>query len=554
MSGGKIVRIAGGKIITHCENLTYYQNNFTINAGGKIELTTDGEMIYGEPEKPPTGGKYIIKGWWSSDEKGNIQIKEAYPGDIVYFQIETKNIPDYEEKNDAKDPDLSRLFLRFWDQEAVLGFDNLKPDRELKGGPEEAEVKENRATAAIQIMDHESIIKMIREEDDNALEVYCTVTYQPKSLIDPHSGFVFQREDLPTAFGDYLKIRLPELPDLYYIRPDQEYQFPELRTQQGNAIFMQILLHEPDHIQDRLDKAKDKIKDKIKDSLKDKLELKERLEQQVRNLKQYSYTLAVRELEKGSLMYTSGQVIQRKNVYAADITMIDGNVQSIKRASNTGFRIADPKIEGETRYATTKGLNQLEVFARKNPIHTAANLGMKVLETLSFVIDVQGMEQSMASGEPDYKGMGNLVVKKFFGFFPSWVGRLSSALSIPVALMVDEFSKRFEEDIDKITFQTFLEKKEEGMESMEKFLQYDKPNKTIEEERITELGFRFLYISNLTLQKLLAKEFKTFKELDDFNFGSKEEHGIVHRGIWNHAYKRFDTFIYCIFINEESLN
>lgn len=561
MAGGKIVKIAGKKIIQEYETLTCYNENFTINAGEAIELTTDAEMICGDPEEPKTGGKYIIRGWWSSDRDGLIKIHKACLGDTVFFQIETKNIPIYNEANDVIDEDLSRLHISFYDlQLGYMGFDFIASDRKIKGGPKYAYInEENRACVPIKILYNDLTIDFVKEDNTPGdIEIYCVAEYKPSYSIGSinNNGPVYQKESLPVSFRDYLSVGLPDIPDLYFIKPGINYQFPEIRSSEGNVIYLQLLLSQEDYTQKKIDQAKEKIKGKIKGVAKDAM--KEATAKALDKFKEYSYTLAIRELEKGSLMYTDGRVIHRKNVYDTDITMIDGNVRNIKRASNTGFRVAHPTLQGDTHYATTLGLNQLEVFAQSHPVHTAANLSTKIFETLSFVIDVKEMEQSLSTGTPDYKGLGNLALKKFFGFFPSWVGKMAGYLSIAVDLLVDQYSKDLEELLEEQTIMEFLKKKEEGMESMKDFLQFEKTNKNLLEEKITELGFRFLSISTLTLQKLLAKEFNTLEELKHFESGLYEKtdslHGIVFRGIWNQYYKRYDNFIYCIFIDEKSLD
>lgn len=561
MAGGKIMKIAGKKIIQEYETLTCYNENFTINAGEAIELTTDAEMICGDPEEPKTGGKYIIRGWWSSDRDGLIKIHKACLGDTVFFQIETKNIPIYNEANDVIDEDLSRLHISFYDlQLGYMGFDFIASDREIKGGPKYAYInEENRACVPIKILYNDLTIDFVKEDNTPGdIEIYCVAEYKPSYSIGSinNNGPVYQKESLPVSFRDYLSVGLPDIPNLYFIKPGINYQFPEIRSSEGNVIYLQLLLSQEDYTQKKIDQAKEKIKGKIKGVAKDAM--KEATAKALDKFKEYSYTLAIRELEKGSLMYTDGRVIHRKNLYDTDITMIDGNVRNIKRASNTGFRVAHPTLQGDTHYATTLGLNQLEVFAQSHPVYTAANLSTKIFETLSFVIDVKEMEQSLSTGTPDYKGLGNLALKKFFGFFPSWVGKMAGHLSIAVDLLVDQYSKDLEELLEEQAYETLLNKKEEGMKSMELFLQYDDKNKSLVQEKITELGFRFLSISTPTLQKLLAKEYKYFEELNKAAFEDsktlKTNNGIVFRGIWNQYYKRYDNFIYCIFIDEKSLD
>ncbi|MGM5632103.1 hypothetical protein O2K51_14485 [Apibacter raozihei] len=560
MAGGKIVRIAGGKIIERYGTLTYYQENFTINAGGPIELTTDGEMIYGEPEEPKAAGIYIIRGWWSSDKEGNNKIREAYLGDTVYFQFETRNIPVYDYKNDDKDEGLSRLKISFYDSQlGWLGIDCIAWDRRLDGAQKYAYVEsENRAYATLKFLYNKYTIQLVKEDDTPGdIEVYCKAEYSPKTLKSSFNGGpVYQLAHLPVRFTDYLRVKLPEIPDLYFIRPGIDYQFPEIRSSEGNAIYMELLLNEDTSSQQKIEHAQEKIKAKITDQAKEKV--KNEVGKGLEYLKKKTYTLAIRELEKGYLMYTDGSITLRKNVYEnKTITMIDGNVHRIKRASDTAFRIAHPTLQGETRYATTKGLNQLEVLAQKNPIHTATQLSTQLFETMGYVIDLQGMEESMASGTPDYKGMGSFLLKKFFGFFPSWVGQLAGQLSLPVALMIEQYSQELEELIKEEAFKTFLKKKEEGMKAMELFLGQDKPNKTLAEEKIIELGFGFLRISTSTLQKLLAKEFDTLEKLNDFEWNLRNKdllHGVVIRKIKNIDYKRYDYFIYCIFIDDKNLD
>jgi hypothetical protein len=95
------VRIVGGTITktTGGDHNIYSDGNIVYNSGTSVSLTSDAGITHGEPKDLPSSTllkKYFQDGWWSSDEVGDIKIKEALVGDHVYFHIITKNIPDGE--------------------------------------------------------------------------------------------------------------------------------------------------------------------------------------------------------------------------------------------------------------------------------------------------------------------------------------------------------------------------------------------------------------------------------------------------------------------------
>lgn len=146
--------------------------------------------------------KDFSSGWWSSDSEGKEKINEALIGEIVYFHLETRNIPNgekvgmtlwdddvkraEEEKDDTQGSDKIKLY--------PIGTTDHSKDNESKYGV----VHNNKVVREILLNDY--FAKLIKEEDDKAIELFFACSYNGQNI------------ELPLSFGDYLKVKgLPKI-------------------------------------------------------------------------------------------------------------------------------------------------------------------------------------------------------------------------------------------------------------------------------------------------------------------------------------------------------
>ncbi len=188
MAGGSITRITGGTFSTELEGgMEIHTDKFDIIAGKKNTIAGKNGTVKDKPQKPKTDDKHIIRGWWSSDKEGKKNIKEALIGDIVYFHIETKNIPDR-----------GAVFMSLYDDDVKRAKEekdtNKGSDRIILNKKKEdfVEVKANKIVRAI---DLKNFSPWVEQEEDKTIELFFVCSYKGENV------------ELPVSFGDYLKVK-----------------------------------------------------------------------------------------------------------------------------------------------------------------------------------------------------------------------------------------------------------------------------------------------------------------------------------------------------------
>ncbi|KIA84745.1 DUF1641 domain-containing protein [Kaistella jeonii] len=91
-----IIRVTEGENITNIEKgWTVFTDTFDAYAGQFSHFTATNGTVFGNPKSDKSEETHYFKeGWWSSDSQGNSRITEAAIGQVVYFQVKTKNITD----------------------------------------------------------------------------------------------------------------------------------------------------------------------------------------------------------------------------------------------------------------------------------------------------------------------------------------------------------------------------------------------------------------------------------------------------------------------------
>ena len=196
MSRTRIVKGTYTKITGGDHNM-YAKGNIVTTAGKSInEFGKEGGVTYGEPKKPPLFPKhFFVKGWWSSDEAGTKEITEALVDDIVYFHVETKNIPDGEVvQMKLYDDDNTEI------EESTEKNENDKDDFIVttsgnKAGITDKKVNGNKIVIALRLANLE---KFIANEADKEVELYYRSSYKGEHV------------ELPRTPSDYLKVKEKE--------------------------------------------------------------------------------------------------------------------------------------------------------------------------------------------------------------------------------------------------------------------------------------------------------------------------------------------------------
>ena len=126
-----IYRTSKGNYENH-EEVEIFTKKYTVNVGGKYDLTCDGEKFFGEPDKAPVlktdiENKNFPYGRWSKDLEGKINLDydsssntgyRAQLEDIVYFQLKVnKTIPVG-----------TQIKFKLWDKDVAFFMDSLNLD------------------------------------------------------------------------------------------------------------------------------------------------------------------------------------------------------------------------------------------------------------------------------------------------------------------------------------------------------------------------------------------------------------------------------------------
>lgn len=194
MAGGKITRVALGGSSTIVEgNHTGFYNELNMYAGNRNAFQAN-TTNHGNPQEPEYKTGHFVKGWWSSDREGTQKITEANFGDVVYFQIETRDIANGQMIGTSMyDDDVKRPTE---EQDDRSGSDaiELGTEGETFQVLNYRSVNENKVVIGIKLSG--IIANLIEEEEDKTIELFFACSYNEQNV------------ELPISFGDYLKVKM----------------------------------------------------------------------------------------------------------------------------------------------------------------------------------------------------------------------------------------------------------------------------------------------------------------------------------------------------------
>jgi hypothetical protein len=187
MAGGSITRICGGNFITELSGgMECFTDTFDVTGGKQNRLGGKEGTVKDKPGKPKSDSKHVIRGWWSSDKEGEKTINEALIGDIVYFHLETKDIPDGD-----------GVFMSLYDDDVKRANeekDSNKGSDRIVLNKKQDDFEKVKANKIVKAIDLKNFSSWIEEEEDKTIELYFVCSYKGENV------------ELPVQFHDYLKV------------------------------------------------------------------------------------------------------------------------------------------------------------------------------------------------------------------------------------------------------------------------------------------------------------------------------------------------------------
>lgn len=197
MIGGNIIRLTCGDHKTELSGgMKVHAETVDIAAGKQNCLGGKEGTVVGKPEKPETGGKHIIRGWWSADREGKEPIREAVLDDTVYFHVETKDIPD----DDV-------VFMSLYDDDVKRANeekDSHKGSDRLFLNGKQDDFEKVKANKVVKEINFKFFSSWVAEEEDKTIELFLACSCRGEDV------------ELPVQFHDYLKVKEAE-PLIIYV-------------------------------------------------------------------------------------------------------------------------------------------------------------------------------------------------------------------------------------------------------------------------------------------------------------------------------------------------
>lgn len=358
MAGGKITRIVGGTNSIECETWTVYTDEFSAYAGQGSHFTADGGTNLGEPKEAPSSYTYFEKGWWT-DEAGK-EIKEARLGDKVQFHLKMKNIKSPEGKK-------VNLELREWDEFNFLLYILSFTNKELVGhknskGYETINIvsvnsdnnevltdwklNKNSEIIVSLLLDEDALIKMIANDEGRDLELYFRCRY-----ID-ENNFV-EVAELPWENWNYLRVKpKPITESIILVHASYNHPLPAIYSSENGSPWYVVAMKNGMYT--------NKINTLSKPYGSD-------YKKEITAFEKKAYKIAIRNLEKGELIFNTGRKGTTSRFYDLDISEIDKEFKTkIKVGVNRGTG-----IPGET----SRGISQLEAQSQRGIAGTIKTVG-----------------------------------------------------------------------------------------------------------------------------------------------------------------------------------
>ncbi|MBP2617709.1 hypothetical protein [Chryseobacterium jejuense] len=518
MAGGKITRIVGGTHSIECETWTVYTDEFSVYAGQGSHFTADGGTNFGEPKEAPSSYTYFEKGWWT-DEAGK-EIKEAQLGDKVQFHLKMKNIKSPEGKK-------VNLELREWDEfdfllyilsfanKELIGHKNAKEYETINmvsTDPENKEVltdwKLNKSSEIVisLLLSEDSLIKMMANDEGRDLELYFRCKY-----ID-ENNFI-EVAELPWENWNYLKVKpKPIVEPIIFVHASDKHLLPAIYSNDDGSPWYVVAMKNGLYT----NKINTLSKPYSIDSKKE-----------ITTFEKRAYKIAVRNLEKGELIFNTGRKGTTSRFYDLDISEIDKEFKDkIKVGVNRGTG-----IPGET----SCGINQLEAQTQR---------GMAgVIKTVGEIAGLFGVLSDMAAllrGVADHQIPMPSIVPPFV------MMEVNRMMAENNEFIIEHWNIELQKAIrqGKITIKRFLE-----------------TNNINKEKR---LGFKVIDMTEEGIEKILNKEIDAIKDptnnnspkmlesLSDIGEGSQDSGLLIQSMESLDKYNRETTFhyIHAIFVND----
>lgn len=486
---------------------------------------TDHRHISKDFEDPIIVRPKFLRGWWSYDVHG----KEEYVwkdkdkkisvelGTKVYFHIEVEGI--------TKDQEIE---MQLYDYDYFWWFEEIDEynmdTSEFPNDPvtKKAKVKKtgDKYIASVGVELRETWEPVVKDDHDDKfsfdrdIELYWKVSYTNKN------GYK-TKTTLPKKKDDYLRVG-HSTRTLYIKTPVAGHNLPEFIAYDGSPMLLMEMAMVP------TGQVKNMIKDKVFDALDNKID------KTISNI-------AFVKLEKGNLVTNKGNVKlnETAKIYTKDVYTNDGNLlKEVKQRKAIGLKHGGKTLE------TTKGISQYDYFSKTGRrgkvlgmVKYATGettemkaLGVKASKNMSSFLDVFDLMKFT---------MDDLDTSKPL---PIPLGPLTP-LSNLAGLLVQEQKAEMDMWLQEVMQHEINAAKLQGLKAVKKVIQ------TYHDKNFT---WELMSVSSETANKLLQGGFKTFDELEDFNFNSISSKNIqvLYRKITNPNTESFNYIIETFFIDE----
>ena len=389
-----------------------------------------------------------------------------------------------------------KLELRLGEYDYSFWFDNLDPD-DYEFPVEEVRktvtVKNNKATVELVL---EEIWEKTVKDDHNewfqsneSIELYWEVKYKN------------QKKLLPQETDNYLRVAQSDR-TLYIKTPNQTHNLPEFISNDGDPMLL-------------MEFGKGFAKNKI---IKKGLVIaKDKANTQIKKI-------AFAKLKKGYMVDNNGKIYTGKRLIYKykEIYNNSGELfENIEQGKNFGYN-------HENGLNTTKGISQYDYFSKNGKRITFLGMVKQLGNVFDIFNLVKTAGEDLDTSEP----------------LPLELGPLSPIFDLAGILVQQQ---KAEDDLwlEEVVQQEVDEAKLQGLEATKKAINSWNHNK--------EFKWNLMAVSNVTANKLLQGEFKTFEELETSKFEDRDfsnQINILYREFKNTNRDEYIYIIETIFINE----
>lgn len=292
-----------------------------------------------------------------------------------------------------------------------------------------------------------------------------------------------------------------------YLQPAYSgYNFPEIRTVDGDIVLFSVGIGVENKSSKETDRILKEIGDLIKDRAQDKI-----IEKSGKYSDDLRHTIAIRQLKKGKLANNIGGKEFSRRIYTQPIFDNEGKEYIITKAANFGYKKGGQVV-------TTKGINQLDYFRETGVLNNILKASKELLHVFDFVDLIKFMTGEKQETIP----------------IPYW------PLDFIVKLIAPTINDQFKEMWDEAIVDMVDQAKDMGLETAKK-IRYTNGG--------IEKGYDITEIDQSSLNKLFQDGINTLNELRDLNYNENPKpYVLLHHREEDDSIEEIYDIIDCIFI------